>query len=274
VTELDLGTALALGTIQGLTEFLPVSSDGHLAIARFFLGATDGGLALTVLLHVGTLIATFAVLGKEAWALIVGTLRGLKAPSEFAATNEGKEAISIIAATIPTAIVGLVLRDAVEHLSTNLRVVGICLLVTAGLVASTRKNQAGTAETLDVRFSILLGLAQGLAVLPGLSRSGTTIALAMAMGLKPGAAFRLSFLLSLPAVLGACILELGDEEVLRTFNANAFIGAVVSLFVGYVALVSLRGIIAKGRFSLFALYLVPLGLAMLAIAETTLGDAP
>jgi len=268
---LDTGTAVALGVIQGITEFLPISSDGHLAIARIFLGATDGGLALTVLLHVGTLIATFAVLRKEVTTLIVSTVRGIGSPRVFFATPEGKETLSIIVATIPTGLVGLLLRDAVEALSLDLRVVAVCLLVTAGLVASTKRFQQGTAETLDVPRALLLGFAQGLAVLPGLSRSGTTIALGMAMGMRPEAAFRLSFLLSLPAVLGACVLELGDPEVLRTFGPAAILGAVIALVVGYGALRLLRGVVSKGRFSLFALYLVPLGLALLAIAETQAG---
>jgi undecaprenyl-diphosphatase len=264
---LDYGTATLLGAIQGLTEFLPISSDGHLAIAQHFLGVSEGGLALTVLLHVGTLIATFALFGKDVGALVVGTLRGLRTPRAYAETFEGKQTLAIVAATIPTGIVGLLLRDAVEHLSTDLRVVGVSLLVTAGLVASTKKLREGTEETLDVKRAVLLGLAQGLAVLPGLSRSGTTIALGMGMGLKPEAAFRLSFLLSLPAVLGACVLELGSPEVLRTFGAPALFGAFVSLLVGLFALHFLKSVIAKGRFSLFALYLVPLGLAMLALAD-------
>lgn len=268
---LDTGTAVILGAIQGLTEFLPISSDGHLAIARIFLGATDGGLALTVLLHVGTLIATFAVLRKEVGAVVMGTLRGVRAPRVFLATQEGKEALSIFVATVPTGIVGLLLRDAVEALSLDLRVIAVCLLVTAGLVASTKRFAKGEAETLDVRRALLLGFAQGLAVLPGLSRSGTTIALGMAMGMRPEAAFRLSFLLSLPAVLGACVLELGDPEVLRTFGPPALLGAVVSLVVGYGALRLLRGIVSRGRFAFFALYLVPLGIALLAIAETHAG---
>lgn len=271
---LDLGTAIALGTLQGLTEFLPVSSDGHLAIGRVFLGATEGGLALTVLLHVGTLIATFAVLGPEVARLLRGARAHLRTPREFMASHEGKETIAIVAATIPTALVGLALRDAVEQLSTDLRVVGVCLLVTAGLVASTKRFAAGEAETLTARHAVLLGLAQGLAVLPGLSRSGTTIAIGMAMGLRPEAAFRFSFLLSLPAVLGACLLELGDPDVLRTFGVSALVGAAVSLVVGYGALRLLRGVVSKGRFSLFALYLVPLGLALLALSYTPLEGSP
>jgi undecaprenyl-diphosphatase len=270
---LDYGTAAVLGFIQGVTEFLPISSDGHLAIAQYFMQITDGGLALTVLLHVGTLVATFAVLGKDVRRLVVATLNGLRTPRAFAATDDGKETLAIIAATIPTAVVGLLLKDVVEPLSRDLRVVGVCLLVTAGLVASTKKLDHGEKETLDVPRAVLLGLAQGLAVLPGLSRSGTTIAFGMAMGLRPEAAFRLSFLLSLPAVLGACVLELGDPEVLATFGAPALFGAAVSLVVGYVALRSLRGVIARGRFAFFALYLVPLGLAMLALGESMLGGS-
>lgn len=270
---LDYGTAAALGAIQGLTEFLPISSDGHLAIAQYFMDVEGGGLALTVLLHVGTLVATFAILGKDVARIVAATLSGLRTPRAFIDTTEGKEALAIVAATIPTAIVGLLLKDAVEPLSRDLRVVGVCLLVTAGLVASTKRFGAGEKETLDVPRAILLGLAQGLAVLPGLSRSGTTIAFGMAMGLRPEAAFRLSFLLSLPAVLGACVLELSDPEVLATFGAPALFGAVVSLVIGVLTLYSLRGVIQRGRFAFFALYLVPLGLAMLALGESALGGA-
>ena len=113
---LGYGTAAALGAIQGLTEFLPISSDGHLAIAQYFMDVENGGLALTVLLHVGTLVATFAVLGKDVARIVAATLSGLRTPRAFIGTTEGKEALAIIAATIPTGIVGLLLKDAVEPL--------------------------------------------------------------------------------------------------------------------------------------------------------------
>lgn len=255
------------GLVQGLTEFLPVSSDGHLAVAAMLLGDVVAlPLGTVVLLHLGTLIATFAVLRRDALATLSASLHAASAPRSITASPEGRTALTVLVASVPTAVVGLALHDVVEPLAEVPWIVGACLLLTAGLVGSTRWTGPRTTHdepSLAIGPALLLGLAQGLAVLPGLSRSGTTIAVAMFLGLTPSAAFRLSFLLSLPAVLGAVLLELRHPEVWRDAGLPGVLGAVVSLIVGVLALLWLERWLKQGRFAVFAIYCTLLGLALI-----------
>ncbi len=263
---LDIGivSALALGVVQGITEFLPISSDGHLAIASMLLGDVESSLAMVVLLHVGTLIATAIVLRTDVASLLLV----LVSPSKWRTTEEGHAIGTILVASVPTAIIGLALRDVVEPLSRSATVVGLCLLGSALAVGSTRwtaPRAVDTSLSLPVWKALAIGVAQGLAVLPGLTRSGSTIGVAMLLGMSGPAAFRLSFLLSLPAIAGAAVLELRHPEVISELGAPAVAGAVMAFAVGLVALVGLRQIVARGRFWAFALYLVPLGLLLIAV---------
>lgn len=255
------------GLVQGLTEFLPVSSDGHLAIAAMWLGDVVAlPLGTVVLLHLGTLVATFAVLRRDAVATLSASVRALAAPRSLPQSPEGRTALTVVLASIPTAIVGLALHDVVEPLAEVPWVVGVCLLLTAGLVGSTIwSGPRTTSDEPSLRLwpALLLGLAQGLAVLPGLSRSGTTIALAMFLGLRPAAAFRLSFLLSLPAVGGAVLLELRHPEVWTDAGLPGLFGALVSGVVGVLALLWLQRWLAQGRFAIFAGYCALLGLILI-----------
>ncbi len=257
----DVGRAVWLGALQGVTEFLPISSDGHLAIARALLGYEGGGLSETVLLHVGTLVATLLVLHAEVRSTVQGSYRALR---ESAARESvaAREALAVVVASLPTAVLGLVMKDTVERWSSDVRIVGGFLLVSAAFVAASHRFRDGVAPVLDVRRALVLGALQGLAVLPGWSRSATTIAAGMALGLTPAASFRFSFLLSLPAVAGACALELRDPAVLRALGPTAWLGAAVAFGTGVLALRLLRGVVDSGRFAYFALYLVPVGVAL------------
>lgn len=260
---MDPATAIALGAVQGVTEFLPISSDGHLALATMLFGETETSLALVVLLHLGTLLATVIVLRDDVRALVTTLL----SPSTWR-SDEGVLLRTLLVTTVPTGVVGLALHDVVEPLSRSAWVVGACLLASAVAVASTRwtaPKATSTSMALSTRDCIVLGLAQGLAVLPGLSRSGTSIAVMMALGLAGPAAFRLSFLLSVPAVAGAALLELRHPAVWASFGLGEALGTITSFVVGLAALVGLRHIVARGRFWAFALYLVPLGVTMIAM---------
>lgn len=262
--DVGLGPALVLGAVQGVTEFLPVSSDGHLAIAAMLFGETDMSLAMVVLLHVGTLLATFIVLRDDVRPL----LTTLVSPSRWRGTEEGATLRTILITSVPTAIVGLALHDVVEPWARSATIVGVCLWGTAAAVASTRwsaPKATSTSLDLSVGKCLLIGIAQGLAVLPGLSRSGTSIACAMLLGVAGPAAFRLSFLLSLPAITGAALLELRHPEVWSSLGAPAIAGTVVAFVVGLASLTALRQIVARGRFWAFALYLVPLGAILIAV---------
>lgn len=260
---IDMGEAAALGAVQGATEFLPVSSDGHIALGAFFFGISDMPLAMVVLLHVGTFIATIALFWDDIVALIRATLRGVAKPREFLGTDEGKLVSAMVAATIPTGVIGLLLEPHVEDFAQVPWIVGAGLLGSSVAVLSTLRG-GGTSSVLPLGRAFLVGLAQGLAVLPGLSRSGMSIAVAMALGLSGPAAFRFSFLLSLPAIGGAMLLELRHWDQLVTLGPGALVGATMALLVGYLALRWLRALVDQGRFWVFAIYLVPLGLGVIA----------
>lgn len=259
--------AALYGAIQGLTEFLPISSDGHLALAAMAFGDLYAlPLGTVVLLHAGTLIATFLVLRQDSVEVLRASFSALASPRSAMTTPAGRTAFTVLVATIPTGIVGLGLHDVVEPLAEIPWVVGACLLLTAALVLSSRWTAPKTTHdepSLALWPAIFLGAMQGLAVLPGLSRSGTTIAIAMALGLTPSAAFRLSFLLSLPAVLGALILELRHPEVWAAAGLQGVLGACVAFVVGVGALYWVRGWLAQGRFAVFGVYCTALGVGLM-----------
>lgn len=255
--------AIPVGLVQGITEFLPVSSDGHIALTSFLLGIKDMPLATVVLVHAGTLIATAAVLRADIGKLMTSTLAGLKEPKTFAQTDEGRLVLGILLASVPTALIGLGLEHRVEAWAHVPWIVGVCFVVT-GIVLLTTLRAHGAANVLSWGQYFLVGVAQGFAVLPGVSRSGCTIAMAMALGLTGPAAFRLSFLMSLPAVGGAVLLEFLKPDALAAMDPSAAVAAVVALASGIFALVILRGVVARGRFWSFAVYVIPLGILLTA----------
>lgn len=253
--------AIPVGLVQGITEFLPVSSDGHVALTSFLLGIKDMPLATVVLVHAGTLIATALVLRVDVAKLVQSTLAGIGNPRAFAQTDEGRLVLGILLASVPTAVIGLGLEDHVEAWAHVPWIVGVCFVVT-GLVLLTTRAAYGTANVLTWTQYFLVGVAQGIAVLPGVSRSGCTIAMAMALGLSGPAAFRLSFLMSLPAVAGAVLLQFLEPGALASMDPSAALAAVVALVSGVFALILLRGMVANGRFWSFALYVLPLGVLL------------
>jgi len=258
---IGLGQAAVLGALQGATEFLPISSDGHLAIGAMLFGTTEMPLAFVVMLHAGTLLATLLAFRADVARLVVGLLRGLREPRAWLRTDDGWLALTVVVASVPTAIVGLALEDTVEAWADVKWIVGVCLLGSATAVGVTSIARART-ERLSLGAACVLGVAQGLAVLPGLSRSGSTIACAMLLGLSGPTAFRLSFLLSLPAVGGAVLLKALDREALAGLGAQVALGAAVAFVVGLAAIWAVRETVSRGKLWLFALYLVPLGLAL------------
>lgn len=252
---------LGLGLVQGLTEFLPISSDGHIAAYSLLFGMSQS-LSLVVTLHLGTLLATALVFRRDLWQLAQATLRGAAKPRAFLATPDGALLKALFLACIPTALIGLALESRVEALAENRLAVGAGFLASAGIVASARGRVAGR-DSISVPVALLIGSLQGLAALPGLSRSAITIASGLALGLSPQTAFRFSFLLSIPAVAGAALLELRDPNVLMGMRASVWMATFVAFVSGYAALMLLRGLLSRGQFWLFALYLVPLGVAMM-----------
>ncbi len=259
--------AFLLGLLQGITEFLPISSDGHLALAGILFGVKDAGLAFTVLLHAGTLLATSIILRQRLGRAVADGVKALGAPRLFRTTAGGQDALFVILASVPTAIIGFSVRDYVDQWSTSPFVVGLGFMLTALLLISTAFAKPGVVEHPGARAALLMGTMQGIAVLPGVSRSGLTIATALFLGVARPRAFELSMLMSVPAVLGAVLLELPDMAGHISNLPAAILGAVVACISGMGAMMWLKRIVVGGLFPWFALWVFPLAIATLAMAH-------
>lgn len=260
--------ALLLGLLQGISEFLPISSSGHLALAGMLFDVEGAGLTLNVLLHVGTLAATAIVLRHRLSHALLSGLRALAKPSLFVTDRGGQDALFVVMATLPTVALGLLLHDAVSSWTNSPLAVGLGFLVTAALLVSTVFAKPGAVEHPSVKVALLLGLAQGIAVLPGVSRSGSTIAVALFLGVQRGRAFELSMLMSIPAVLGAGLLELLSAPPSFHGWVPGIIGALVACVSGVFAMIVLRRSVVGGNFPWFALWVLPLAIATLAMARS------
>ncbi len=270
-----LPPALVLGALHGVTELLPVSSSAHLALAQMLAGgagAADlGGPAGVGLLHVGTLAAALVVARKRAWAALEEGLRGLARPSIWRHTRGGRDAVAVVIATVPTALLGLAARGRAEAWQSSAAVLGVGLLVSAAAVGSTVLAPEGERDEPPPRWgALVVGLAQGAAVVPGVSRSGLVLAALLWLGVRRARAFELSLLVSVPAVAAALGLRLealhGDP---RALGGGADLvalaaAAMIAFGAGLLALLALRRVVVGGRMFLFAVYLVPLAVATLA----------
>jgi undecaprenyl-diphosphatase len=259
--------AVFLGVLQGLTEFLPISSDGHLALAQLLLEVDGGGLTLSVLLHVGTLLATLLYFRQRILGVLVDAwqhLRGGRMPDPAA---PGRDAVLVMVATVPTGLIGLALRDVVAEWTGEPLATGFGFVITACLLTSTLWARPGNTLSPSLWGALLLGLAQGIAVAPGVSRSGLTIVTALWLGVRSDRAFELSMLMSVPAVSAAVLLELleGDSMMGHWFALGS--GAVAAFAVGLLALTLLRRVVSSGNLAWFALWVLPLALATLALAK-------
>jgi len=261
--KIDSLTAAALGALQGLTEFLPVSSSGHVAIGAQFFEIRENSLALVILLHLGTLLATVLLFRRDILDLAIEGLAALRQPSRFRSTVEGRTLVAIAIVTLVTAALGWMLRDVAEAFAEDLQLVGYGFLISAACLLASGVAR-GNQEEVSWAQAVAVGLAQGVAVLPGVSRSGVTIAVAMMLGVQGVASFRFSFLVSLPAIVGAALYEANSAEGLGALGPAAWIGGATAMVTGYIALVILRKIILVGRMWTFAIYLIPLGLYLVA----------
>jgi len=236
---------LILAVVQGVTEWLPVSSSGHLVIVQGYFDLKPP-LIFDVVLHVGTLCVVLVAF----WEDIVKILKAL-VRLDFKA-EEGKLALFIVVGSVPTAVMGYLFHDIFESLFYNVFAVGTALLFTGlFLYVSERRRDRKELDFLD---SLLIGTAQGIAIIPGVSRSGLTIAMGMLRGVKKETAFKYSFLLSVPAVIGAAIIESKDLVIGSLDMMTLLLGAVTSMIVGYVSLKILLWMVMGERFHLFAYY--------------------
>ncbi len=252
----SLWSMIALAVIQGITEFLPVSSSGHLALAQSVLEVGQGSLLDDVILHLGTLVAVVVFYRKDLWNLIVGFFRA-------DGTNERHYVLCLVVATVPAGLVGVLLGDVIEAAFDSVALVLVAMAVTGLVLFSTRRLSAGDAlddRPITLRQAIIIGLAQSVAVFPGASRSGWTIAVALTLGLRPAAAARFSFLLSIPAILGATVLQLRDAGASDVVPPNLIIGLLVAAAVGFASLSWLVRLVRGMALHRFSWYLWALAL--------------
>ena len=243
-----------LAVIQGLTEWLPVSSSGHLVITQKVLGL-NLPLIFDVILHVGTLIVVLIVFRKDIIDIIKAVVK-----RDFE-NEEGRLALFIVVGSVPLAIIGFIVHDVIESLFSNLLAVGVALIIT-GWVLFFSERRVGNRKMgyLDV---LLIGLAQGITIIPGVSRSGVTVATGLLRKIDKATAFRYSFLLSVPAVLGATVMESRDMILGNIDMAPLFLGATISMIVGYISLKLIQKIVMNEKFHLFAYYCWTVGIAII-----------
>ena len=259
--------AIVLGVIQGLTEFLPISSDGHLALAQMLMEVDGGGLTLSVLLHTGTLLATLIYFRRRIAQALIDLLQSLRQRRAPTPGSAGYDVITVLVASVPTALIGLLLRDTVERWTESPLATGFGFIATALILTSTLWARPGNANSPSLAFALLIGVAQGLAVAPGLSRSGSTIVAAIWLGVRSERAFELSMLMSLPAVAGAVLLELIGGHEFGGHTLALIAGAATAFGVGLLALSLLRRMVSRGHLAWFALWVLPVALATLALAK-------
>lgn len=281
---MDWLQALILGLVQGLTEYLPISSSGHLELGKVFLGTEDVGLQFDVLVHVATVLSTLVILWKEiAWILkglfvpLKGATQGESFLSRF--SEEQRYAFNIIISMIPIGVVGLCFKDMIEGLyegneQVKIAVVGGCLILTSILLAFSYFAKPRPKEKISPMNAFVIGLAQACAVLPGLSRSGSTIATGLLLGNKKEKLAQFSFLMVIPPILGEALLDLrhiispGTKHAAEVAAGQMdtlpmIVGFVAAFISGCFACKWMINIVKKGKLIYFAIYCALVGAGLL-----------
>ena len=274
--------ALLLGLLQGLTEYLPVSSSGHLAIGAYLFGV-DGeeSMAFTIVVHVATVLSTLVILWREivwilrgVWCQLTGKVSAQTAGSSSCSSlnAETRYAINILISMIPVGIVGLFFKDQVEQIfGSGLTIVGIMLLVTAALLVFSYYARPRQRESISPLHAFLIGIGQALAVMPGLSRSGTTIATGLLLGNKKESMAQFSFLMVIPPILGEALLDVlklmkGDEAFGDIEFLPLAVGFLAAFVSGCAACRWMISIVRKGKLLYFGIYCALVALLVLFFA--------
>lgn len=244
---------IVLGIVQGLTEFLPISSSGHLVVAEQAFGLQTPGVSVEVVLHVGTLLAVLLVYASVLRRIAVGALR-----REYEAW---RYIVLLVVATIPAGLAGVFLEDWFERAFDSLTLVGLNFLITGVILWSTRRPPAGSDGNPSVGGAFGIGVAQALAILPGISRSGTTVSAAIWLGIDPVRAAEFSFLMAIPTIAGAAVLQLRDlsADMAGISPVSMGLGFVASLLSGIVAIRFLIVLLRRRAFHRFAPYCWAIG---------------
>ena len=233
--------SIILGIIQGIGEFLPISSSGHLELYKYFFNAKDFPFIFDVFLHVATLLSLCLVFRKKIASLILSTLR------------------FVLIATLITAIVGFALKDLTKNL--NIKAIPIGFLITAILLLVSSKSHLKEKPNL-IRSGLILGIAQGISVFPGISRSGATISVLLMLGFLNEEVAEISFILSIPAILGALVLELHSNMLISIEYLPVLVGMLTAFVVGFFALTLLLKLLKTKKIAYFAFYLLPLSIVL------------
>ncbi len=255
--------AAVFGLLQGLTEFLPVSSSGHLALLKEIWGYQDISILFDILLHVATLAAVVIVFRRRIWMILVSLFRWTTRRADDGDMVHVKLAGLIILATAVTGVLGVGIEEVIQP-SENITLVSALFIVTAFILLATSRITEGQRgyDRIGPGRALFAGIAQGLGVFPGISRSGITISAGLAAGLKREEAGEFSFILSIPAILGAAVLKLGDiGQLSGDIGLPALISGMAAGFIsGLLALIFLMKLVRKGKLFYFAFYLIPLGI--------------
>ncbi len=261
---MDVLEAIILGIVQGLTEFLPVSSSGHLELGKALLGISEGGVLFSVVLHGATALSTVVVFWKEIVALTKGVFK-------FKWNEEFRYVLLIIFSMIPVGIVGVFFEEEIEVLfEGNIRFVGAMLLVTATLLYLTERVKIQAGSRVSFRNAMIIGLAQAVAILPGISRSGATISTALLLKIDRTNSARFSFLMVIPPILGANLLSImkfvKGETVVESISGIALVAGFISAFViGFLACKWMIRIVKNSKLYWFSIYCVIIGLIAIFI---------
>ena len=264
---MDWLQALLMGIFQGLTEYLPVSSSGHLAIAGELLGVQDPDkiMSFTIVVHVATVLSTVVILWKE----IVWIFKGLfRWDGEM--NKEQKYTLNIIISMIPIGIVGVFFKDYIEEAFEGLIVVGCCLIITSILLGYSYFAKPRVKENISKTDAFIIGIAQAIAALPGLSRSGSTIGTGLILGDKKESLAQFSFLMAIPPILGMALLdvkdmlEMGINEAMAGISGSALVVGFFAAFItGCLACKLMIDLVKKGKMIWFSIYCAAVGIAVL-----------
>lgn len=274
-----------LGIVQGITEFLPVSSSGHLALFQNLFGIeSNTNLLFDIMLHIGTLVAVFVVFRKDILRMFVEILRIImdivsnikiflhnhkekdaKRYHKIIHNNYRKFVVMILVSSIPTAIIGMAARELVGMAFLTLLIPGVCLILNGGLLLVADAAEAGNKIPKDASYTsaFMVGIAQGVSTLPGLSRSGMTISACILCGYDKRFAVKYSFIMSIPAILGAMVLEAKDFTLADFAGGmiwNYIAGMIVAGVVGYICIKTMLVVVKKNKFTIFSVYCLIAGI--------------
>jgi undecaprenyl-diphosphatase len=272
VTDISILDSVLLGVVEGLTEFLPVSSTAHLTIAEKMLDLPiddKGVTAFTAIIQMGAIAAVLVYFAKDIARIVSAWVSGLYRP-EVRGSFDYRFAWFVIWGSVPIGVIGFLLRDLVSGSLRSLWVVAVALIAWSGLMvlAEARATQARSEKSTTLRDALVIGLVQCIALVPGVSRSGATISAGLFRGLDRVAATRLSFFLSIPALVGAGLYELKDAVKESVPVGSLLVGTVVSFVVAYASIAWLLRFVAGHKISLFVPYRVALGLLLLVLLST------